>query len=73
MFRIWNMLTLIEGKKEDFMASSGRKANGLAISDATVILAGLGRCNRVSGLDVEIHDDLPVGEFYVFRADREKT
>ena len=67
MFRIWNILTLIEDMKRDLLASSGREADTLAVSDATIVLAGLGRCNRVAGLDIEIHDDLPVGESYVFR------
>lgn len=69
MFRIWNMLTLIEEAKEKFWAFGGHEADSLAVSDATITLAGLGRCNRVAGLDIEIHDDLPLGEYYLLRED----
>lgn len=66
MFRIWNMLTLIEETKDKFKISCGGEADNLAVSEATIILAGLGDCNRVAGLDIEIHDDLPLGEIYLF-------
>lgn len=61
-------LMSIENSKERYLAYSGREADTLAVSDATVTLAGLGGCNHVSGLDIEIHDDLPLGEFYVSKA-----
>lgn len=69
MFRIWNMLSLIEETKDKFQASSGREADIMAVSDATITLAGMAGCNHVSGLDIEIRDDLPLGEIYLFNKD----
>lgn len=66
------MLTLIEETKDKFKISSGNEADILAVSDATITLAGFGNCNRLSGLDIEIHDDLPLGEIYLFKGTDDK-